>query len=111
MGGYAILKNKKTILVMDVGSSPEKKNSNNYQSGALSFEITSGEKKLICNSGYFKNFKHQLNDISKSTATQSTLVIDNQSSCKLRKQDNGYSRIERGLKIIRKSIILSLIHI
>ena len=105
VGGYAILKNKKTILVMDVGSSPEKKNSNNYQSGALSFEITSGEKKLICNSGYFKNFKHQLNDISKSTAAQSTLVIDNQSSCKLRKQDNGYSLIERGLKIIRKSII------
>ena len=105
MGGYAILKNKKTILVMDVGSSPEKKFSSNYQSGALSFEITSGEKKLICNSGYFKNFKHQLNDISKSTATQSTLVIDNQSSCKLRKQDTGYSRIERGLKIIRKSIV------
>ena len=47
----------------------------------------------------------QLNDISKSTATQSTLVIDNQSSCKLRKQDNGYSHVERGLKIIRKSII------
>ena len=60
--------------------------SEDYQAGALSFEITSREKKLICNSGYFKNFKHQLNDISKSTASQSTLIIDNQSSCKLRKQ-------------------------
>ena len=30
---------------MDIGSSPEKKFSNNYQSGALSFEIISGSEK------------------------------------------------------------------
>ena len=41
-GGYAVLKNKKIALVMDIGSCPEKKFSKDYQSGALSFEIISG---------------------------------------------------------------------
>jgi len=105
VGGYSILKNKKTAIVMDVGSSPEKKFSTDYQAGALSFEIISNDKKLICNSGYFQNSKHKLNDLSKSTATQSTLIINNRSSCKLRKQGNKNSIVEQGLKIIDKSIV------
>ena len=84
---------------MDIGESPEKKFSHNYQSGSLSFEIISNGKKLISNSGYFQNHQHQLNNVSKSTATHNTLIIDNQSSCKLRKQGDGYSRIEQGIKI------------
>jgi uncharacterized heparinase superfamily protein len=104
-GGYAVLKNKKIALIMDIGSSPEKKFSKDYQSGALSFEIISNEKKLICNSGYFQNYKHQLNNVSKSTATHSTLIVDNHSSCKLRKNGNQYSKIEQGLKITKKTII------
>ncbi len=105
VAGYSILKNKKNALIMDIGPSPEKKFSRDYQAGALSFEIMSGEKKLICNSGYFQNYKHQLNDLSKSTASQSTLIIDNQSSCKLRKQGNKHSIVESGLKITNKSVI------
>jgi len=104
-GGYLVLKNKKISLIMDVGPSPEKKFSNNYQAGALSFEILLGDKKLICNSGYFQNHKHQLHEVSKSTVAHSTLIIDNHSSCKLRKQTNQHSAIERGLKITRKSIV------
>ena len=75
-----------------------KKFSSNYQSGALSFEIISGEKKLITNSGYFQDFKHQLNYVSKSTATHNTLIIDNHSSCKLQRQSDTNSKIEQGLK-------------
>jgi len=104
-GGYTVLKNKKIVFIMDVGSSPDKKFSSNYQSGALSFEIISGEKKLITNSGYFQDFKHQLNYVSKSTATHNTLIIDNHSSCKLQRQSDTNSKIEQGLKIIKKSII------
>ena len=105
IGGYSIQKNKKIALIMDVGSSPEKKFSKDYQSGALSFEIISNEKKIICNSGYFQNYKHKLNELSKSTATHSTLVIDNNSSCKLRKIGNKSSLIEKGLKILNKSSV------
>jgi len=105
VGEYIILKNKKISIVMDVGSSPEKKFSEEYHSGALSFEILLTNKKLICNSGYFQNYKHKLNAISKSTANHSTLILDNHSSCKLRKQKNQKSKIEQGLKIINKSVV------
>ena len=37
LGGYAILKIKKLFLAMDVGSSPSKNFSIDYQYGALSF--------------------------------------------------------------------------
>ena len=105
IGGYSIQKNKRIALVMDVGPSPEKKNSRDYQSGALSFEIISSGNKIICNSGYFQNYKHKLNELSKSTATHSTLIIDNNSSCKLRKIGNKSSIIEQGLKILHKSSV------
>ena len=54
LGGYAILKNKKIILAADIGSSPNKIFSNDYQAGALSFEIFSNDKKLISNAGYYQ---------------------------------------------------------
>jgi uncharacterized heparinase superfamily protein len=88
---------------MDVGPSPEKKFSKNYQCGALSFEIISNDKKLICNSGYFQKTKHQLNDISKSSANHSTLIIDNHSSCKINKSK---MEIENYLKILNKNFVM-----
>ena len=105
LGGYAILNSKKTSLIMDIGSSPDKKFSSNYQAGALSFEILSGQKKLICNSGYFQNYNHQLNELSKSSAIHSTLILDDRSSCKFSKNKNSSSKISQGLKIIKKKII------
>ena len=88
---------------MDTGSSPEKKFSKNYQCGALSFEIISSDKKLICNSGYFQKVKHKLNDISKSSANHSTLIIDNSSSCKINKSK---LEIKKGLKILNKNFVM-----
>jgi uncharacterized heparinase superfamily protein len=105
LAGYVILNNKKVALIMDTGNSPEKKFSSNYQSGSLSFEIISNGKKLICNSGYYQNFKHQLNKLSKSTATHSTLVLDDTSSCRFTISNNKESKISRGLKILKKNII------
>ena len=103
LGGYAILNNKKISLAVDIGRSPDKKFSSNYQAGSLSFEIVSGRKKLICNSGYFQNFKHQLNKISKSSAIHSTLILEDISSCKFTKQSP--SKIFDGLKIIKKNVV------
>ena len=90
---------------MDVGPSPDKKFSSNYQAGSLSFEIISNGKKLICNSGYFQNFKNQLNELSKSSAVHSTLVLDDRSSCKFTKTSDLSSKISQGLKIVRKNIM------
>ena len=90
---------------MDIGPSPNEKFSSNYQAGSLSFEIISNGKKLICNSGYFQNGKHQLNELSKSSAAHSTLILDDRSSCKFAKNSSSLSRISQGLKIIKKNII------
>ncbi|MDB0046175.1 heparinase II/III-family protein [Candidatus Pelagibacter sp.] len=105
LGGYAALNSKKTSLVMDVGPSPDKKFSSNYQSGALSFEIISNGKKLICNSGYFQNHNHQLNELSKSSAIHSTLILDDRSSCKFDKTKNKSPKISHGVKILKKNIV------
>ena len=101
LGGYVILNNKKICLAMDVGPTPDKKFSSNYQAGSLSFEIISGGRKLICNSGYFQNFRHQLNEISKSTAIHSTLILDDRSSCKFTKK----KKIFENLKITEKNFV------
>ena len=105
VGGYAIVKNKNITIAMDLGSTPETKFSNNYQSGPLSFEMIFSGKKLITNSGYFQNYKHQLNNISRSTATHSTLTIDNNSVCRFKKESNGNPIIEKGYKILNKNVV------
>jgi len=102
LGGYAVINSKKISLFMDIGSSPDKKFSSNYQAGALSFEIISNKKKLICNSGYFQSHGHQLNELSKSSAIHSVLILDDRSSCKFNKTKN---EISHGLKILKKNIV------
>ena len=102
-GGYIILENKKICIAMDVGSSPNLKYTKDYQSGALSFEIISNGRKLISNCGYCKN-NSKLNQLSKSSAAHSTLIIDDNSSCKFTKIDN-LNLVKNGLRIIKKDLI------
>ena len=90
---------------MVIGSSPDTKLSSNYQAGALSFEIISNGKKLISNCGYFQMANHKLNEVSKSSAVHSTLVIDDKSSCSFNKFRDKKSTIKQGLKILKKNII------
>ena len=106
LAGYAILKNKKIILAMDVGPSPIKNHSKDYQSGALSFEIVSNGQKLISNSGYYSDRKNKLNKLSKSSALQSTLTIEDCSSCSFKKNKDSDYIVSKGLKITKKNIIL-----
>ena len=103
--GYAILKNKNIVLVMDVGPSPIQKFSKDYQSGALSFEIISKGKKLINNSGYFPNKTSKFNKFSKSTSLQNTMIIEDNSSCDFIKNEKSEYIIKNGLKISKKNII------
>jgi len=105
IGGYVILKNKNISIAMDMGPYPEKKFSNNYQSGVLSFEILYYGKKLILNSGYFQDLKHQLNKISKTTAAHSTLILDNTSVCTFKKNSKGNTVVDNGFKLTNKKII------
>ena len=101
-GGYIILKNKKITLAMDIGTTPALKYTKDYQSGALSFEIISNGKKLISNCGYYKKNDVRLNQLSKSSAAQNTLVIDDNSSCKFIKIHDSLL-VKNGLKITNKN--------
>jgi len=105
IAGYTILKNKKIILTMDIGESPKNNFSKFYQSGALSFEVFSNGKKLITNSGYFSNNQNKLNKLSKSTALQSTLSIEDHSSCNYKKLDKSNLIVDKGTHITKKSIV------
>ena len=89
---------------MDAGSSPNSKYTQDYQSGALSFEIISNGKKLITNCGYYKKNNQNLNEISKSSASHSTLIIDDNSSCKFTKK-KGTLVLKTGLKITQKNSV------
>ena len=102
--GYTVLYNKRMCLAMDTGSSPESKHSKDYQSGALSFEIISNGKKLISNCGYYKKENQKLNQLSKSSATHSTLIVDDNSSCKFFRSRNIWL-LNKGLKITQKKYI------
>ena len=105
LAGYAILKNKRIILTMDIGDSPSNNFSKFYQSGALSFEIISNGKKLITNCGYFANKQNKLNKLSKSTALQSTLTIEDHSSCSYKKLNKSNLVVDKGIRISKKNIV------
>ncbi len=103
-GGYAVIHNKKISIVMDIGTPPTSKFSTKYQSGALSFEICSNGKKIISNCGYYEGNNVKLVELSKSTATHSTLVIDDSSSCNYKKHNGNYL-VKNGLKILKRNIV------
>ncbi len=104
LGGYVILKNKKIILAADIGSSPNKTFSNDYQAGALSFEIFSNNKKLISNSGYYSNKNNKFNKLSRSTSLQCALTIEDYSSCNFIKHQKNMI-INKGLKVSKKNVV------
>tara|TARA_E500000178_G_scaffold293349_1_gene298074 strand:- start:169 stop:837 length:669 start_codon:yes stop_codon:yes gene_type:complete len=90
---------------MDIGDSPSNNFSKFYQSGALSFEIVSNGKKLITNCGYFTNTQNKLNKLSRSTALQSTLSIEDHSSCDYKKLDKFNLIVQKGVRIDNKNVI------
>ena len=105
ISGYGILRNNNTCLTMDIGNAPDKKFSESYQAGPLSFEITYSGEKLITNSGYYQNQKHQLHRISKTTANHSTLILNNTSTSRFVKNRKGQYLLDKNFKISNKNII------
>ncbi len=104
LGGYAILKNKKIVLAADIGSSPNKIFSNDYQAGALSFEIFSNNKKLISNAGYYSDKNNKFNKLSRSTALHCALSIEDYSSCNFIERQKNLI-VDKGLKVSKKNVV------
>ena len=82
IGGIFYAKSKHQTLYFDVGNPPTKNFSKNYQSGPLSFEYFSDGTKIITNCGFGCNISNKAELISRLTASQSTLTINDTSISK-----------------------------
>ena len=82
VGGIFYAKYKNQSLYFDIGSPPEKNFSFNYQAGPLSFEYFLDGMKIITNCGFGKNISNKAELISRLTASQSTLTINDTSITK-----------------------------
>ena len=91
IGGLFKLKHKNHMVLFDVGRPPPKKFSKCYQSGPLSFEYFLDGVKIISNSGFGDNISNKAEFLSKLTACQSTLTLN----------DTSVSKFERN-KLINK---------
>ena len=82
IGGIFLAKSKSQIFYFDIGKPPSKSFSRNYQSGPLSFEYFLDGIKIITNCGFGNNISSKAELISRLTASQSTLTINDTSVTK-----------------------------
>ena len=76
IGGLYAKKLKQHFVLFDVGNPPKKRFSKSYQSGPLSFEYYLDSLKIITNCGFGKQISRKAELLSRLTATQSTLTIN-----------------------------------
>ena len=82
VGNIFIAKSKNQVFYLDVGEPPSKNFSKNYQSGPLSFEYYLDGVKIITNCGFGNNISNKAELVSRLTASQSTLTINDTSITK-----------------------------
>ena len=87
LGGLCKIKFKNHFLIVDIDKPPKKNFSKSYQSGPLSFEYFLDGVKIITNSGFGINISKKAELLSRLTACQSTLNINETSVTKFEKND------------------------
>ncbi len=85
LGGLLKIKHKSHFLIADIDKPPQKKFSRSYQSGPLSFEYFLDGVKIITNSGFGNHISKKIELLSRLTACQSTLSINDTSITKFEK--------------------------
>ncbi len=87
LGGLFKIKHKNHFLLFDIDKPPQKKFSKSYQSGPLSFEYFLDGIKIITNSGFGCLISKKAELLSRLTACQSTLSINDTSITKFEKNE------------------------
>ena len=87
LGGLFKIKYKNHFLLIDIEKPPQKRFSKSYQSGPLSFEYFLDNVKIITNSGFGLNISKKAELLSRLTACQSTLTINDTSITKFEKNE------------------------
>jgi len=87
LGGLFKIKYKNHFLIIDRERPPKQKFSKSYQSGPLSFEYFLDGIKIITNSGFGGHISKRAESLSRLTACQSTLCINDTSVTKYEKSE------------------------
>ena len=87
LGGLYRIKHKNHFLIIDIDKPPKKKFSKSYQSGPLSFEYYLDGIKIITNSGFGSHISKKAELLSRLTACQSTLNINDTSVTKFERNE------------------------
>ncbi len=87
LGGLFKIKHKSHFLLADIDKPPQKKFSKTYQSGPLSFEYFLDGVKIITNCGFGFNISKKAELLSRLTACQSTLTINETSITNFEKNE------------------------
>ena len=87
IGGLFKIKHKNHFILIDVDKPPQKKFSRSYQSGPLSFEYFIDGIKIVTNSGFGNHISKKAELLSRLTACQSTLAINETSVTKFEKNE------------------------
>ena len=101
---YFFAKSKNQVLYFDIGGPPSKNFSKNYQSGPLSFEYFLDGVKIITNCGFGNNISTKAELISRLTASQSTLTINDTSITKFERNKLINRVFGNSLKILLKQV-------
>ena len=86
-GGLFKVKHKNHLIFFDIEKPPQKKFSNSYQSGPLSFEYFIDNVKIISNSGFGSSISKKAETLSRLTACQSTLTLNDTSVTKFEQNE------------------------
>ena len=86
-GGLFKAKYKNHLIFFDIEKPPKKNFSNSYQSGPLSFEYFIDDTKIISNSGFGSNISKKAEILSRLTACQSTLTLNDTSVTKFEQNE------------------------
>jgi uncharacterized heparinase superfamily protein len=87
LGGLFKIKYKNHFILIDVDKPPQKKFSKSYQSGPSSFEYYLDGTKIITNSGFGNHISKKAELLSRLTACQSTLTINDTSITKFERNE------------------------
>ena len=87
IGGLFKIKHKAHLVFMDIDKPPQKNLSKCYQSGPSSFEYFLDELKIISNSGFGVNISKKAETLSRLTACQSTLTLNDTSVTRFEKNE------------------------
>ncbi len=80
--GYQRIEAGTSLVIVDAGAPPPQAFSTRAHAGCLSFELSSGPRRIVINCGASDDGRTDAREAARTTAAHSTLVIDDTSSCR-----------------------------